>query len=106
MKRGAVKMREVLNSENEYRHKTSGCDGKIRYPSKRQARGVKKRILAQEYGEHVANRLQVYKCKYCNFWHLGHSRKNRHLKPELLDRYRNIKLRSEKLRRETREGVE
>jgi hypothetical protein len=56
---------------------TNGCIGKLKYPSKRNAKANRKRIIDSseteaQYWDAVG--LQIYKCM-CNSWHLGHGRR-------------------------------
>lgn len=49
-----------------------GCLGKKPYPSKRQATGANRVWAARG-----ADSLDVYRCRACKHWHLGHNRRRR-----------------------------
>jgi hypothetical protein len=46
------------------------CEGKVRFES-RDAAERKRRFVYRDYNEKALN---VYKCRFCGGWHLGHSR--------------------------------
>lgn len=56
-----------VSAENAVRWARSGCQGKRRYESKRQAKEVARRIGA----------MRVYRCAFCRGWHLTNPNKER-----------------------------
>lgn len=55
----------------------NGCRGKVGYPSRRQALGVR-RVIGKRMSVET---LQAYSCKDCGKWHLGNSRSSRRREP-------------------------
>ena len=55
----------------------TGCRGKRRYPSKRQATGAMRVLATDSGGGPDTDSLNVYSCKACGQWHIGHSRRRR-----------------------------
>lgn len=51
--------------------KGRSCDGKKRYTSKAEAA---KQVGSMYKGKMAITRLVTYQCKFCGFWHVGHSR--------------------------------
>jgi hypothetical protein len=47
----------------------SSCTGKVRYPSKSQAKLAKKRLRTVSGGKPIT--LAVYSCVYCHGFHMG-----------------------------------
>jgi rubrerythrin len=45
---------------------SSACAGKVRYLTRNDARGARKRM------RNVKGKLNAYVCAYCGFYHLGH----------------------------------
>ncbi len=61
--------------ERDRIERTHGCLGKVRYPSKRVAKGVL-RVMVKREG---SGTLGEYHCRICGNWHLGNSERNRRL---------------------------
>lgn len=53
------------------RTKGRSCEGKKQFTSKVAA---KKQIDSMYKGKVAVTRLVAYRCKFCGFWHVGHSR--------------------------------
>jgi rubrerythrin len=50
------------------------CAGKLRYADKRSAiAGIQRTLRSKKYAPKRGKRLEVYMCRACGFWHLGHS---------------------------------
>lgn len=51
------------------------CDGKERYASRDRAQGVLDRMhrRSQVKGRRQQGKLEVYGCRACGGWHLGHN---------------------------------
>lgn len=57
---------------------TNGCEGKIRYTTKKQAVKVKDHVLSQNIRmskrmKFDVPNLQVYECRHCGYWHFGNA---------------------------------
>lgn len=52
---------------------THGCRGKVRHPTRAIAEAMRQRLLALTTETlRKRARLNVYRCRWCNFWHVGH----------------------------------
>lgn len=60
------------DSERILSHRDSACTGKIRFPSKNQAKAQKKYLMKKVFcGK--PNNLRAYRCPYCSGFHLGNN---------------------------------
>lgn len=53
-------------TEDEEEEIKAGCDGKVQHKS----------YLAADYYT-TGTTMQVYECKFCGFWHVGHKHKKK-----------------------------
>ena len=66
----------MKRSQRDY-SEASACMGKIRYTAWLHAEAVVQRIIVENLDAdeaHKSNGLGVYRCEYCAYWHVGHSR--------------------------------
>lgn len=61
-------------------HESRSCLTKHRYPSAIAAGKAKDALRRQHRTGPAADTLNVYRCQYCDGWHLGRPRKKRTLK--------------------------
>jgi hypothetical protein len=60
-----------IQGEREQQRLDKGCLGKVRHHTRRDAMQVKKNMIKKDKKH---KRLAVYKCGFCEYYHLGHDK--------------------------------
>jgi hypothetical protein len=60
----SIPYRELINRDLPLLER--GCTSKAMFISRREAQNVKR------HGRHQDGSVRPYRCRYCDWWHLGH----------------------------------